>query len=152
MSYSKVSTASPSCSHGAVPPCRVTDRQKRLDTARRLQQLIYLAFLVVLATASAQTGTWQLNPNEPLEKYDMPPAPPGTYRLESSPRMISPYGYFVSYQGKVVANGNNTVGKTANQPTIQVENTNHSKITISWRQFNTVQSSFRKVGWGYTTV
>src|SRR5438128_6235728 len=151
MSYSKVSTASPSCSHGAVPPCRVTGRQKRLDTARRLQQLIYLAFLVVLATASAQTGTWQLNPNEPLEKYDMPPAPPGTYRLESSPRMISPYGAFISYQVNVDANGNNIVGDAANECTISVDPTNTSKMAIGWRQFNSVTSNFRQGGYGYTT-
>jgi len=43
----------------------------------------------------------------------MAPAP-YIYRLETSPRMISPYGVFTSYQVNVDANGNNIVGDAAN--------------------------------------
>src|SRR5438874_11432054 len=116
--------------------------------------LFALVFAVDLTTASAQTappGTSQLLLTEPLEKYEMPPAAPGTYRLESSPRMISPYGVFVSYQVNVDAQGNNIVGDAANEPSISVDPTNGNKITIGWRQFNTYTSNFRQGGWGYTT-
>ena len=51
--------------------------------------------------------------NEPLERYDNPPAPPR--KMETSPRMISPYGGFISYQVNVDANGNNIVGDAANE-------------------------------------
>src|SRR5207248_10033917 len=88
---------------------------------------------------------------EPLEKYDMRPAAPGTYRLETSPRMISPYGVFVSYQVNVDASGNNIVGDAANEPSIAVNPTDGNKITIGWRQFNTYTSNFRQGGWGHTT-
>ena len=88
---------------------------------------------------------------EPLEKYGMPPAPLGTYRLDTSPRMISPYGVFVSYQVNVDASGNNIVGDAANEPSIAVDPTNGNKVTIGWRQFNTYTSNFRQAGYGYTT-
>ena len=88
---------------------------------------------------------------EPLEKYGMPPAALGTYRLDTSPRMISPYGVFVSYQVNVDASGNNIVGDAANEPSIAVDPTNGNKITIGWRQFNTYTSNFRQAGYGYTT-
>src|SRR5947207_2233728 len=39
----------------------------------------------------------------PAEEYDNPPA--YIYRLETGPRMISPFGPFVSYQANVDANG-----------------------------------------------
>src|SRR4051795_2774630 len=88
---------------------------------------------------------------EPLEKYDMPPAPLGTYRLDASPGMISSYGVFTSYQVNVDGSGNNIVGDAANEPSIAVDPTNGNKITIGWRQFNTYTSNFRQGGYGYTT-
>jgi hypothetical protein len=86
---------------------------------------------------------------EPLEKYNMPPA--YIYRLETSPRMVSPYGAFVSYQVNVDANGNNIVGDAANEPSIAVDPTDLSKMAVGWRQFNSVTSDFRQGGYGYTT-
>ncbi len=105
--------------------------------------------MVALATASGQVPTWNPHSNRPLEKYDNPPA--YIYRLESSPRKISPYGAFISYQVNVDANGNNIVGDAANECTISVDPTNTSKMAIGWRQFNSVTSNFRQGGYGYTT-
>ena len=110
---------------------------------------ILLVSLASIATASGQTAKSKLNPNEPLEKYNMPPA--YIYRLETSPRMISPYGAFISYQVNVDAQGNNIVGDAANEPSIAVDPTDGNKMTIGWRQFNSVQSDFRQGGWGFTT-
>src|SRR6059058_2919419 len=113
---------------------------------------ILLWGLAALATALAQTpprigGRM----TEPLEKYEMPPAPPGLYRLESSPRMISQYGLFTSYQVNVDANGNNIVGDAANEPSICMDVRNRARMAIGWRQFNTYTSNFRQAGWAYTT-
>ena len=48
-------------------------------------------------------------------------------------------------------NGNNIVGDAANEPSISVDPTDGNKMTIGWRQFNSVSSNFRQGGWGYTT-
>ena len=65
--------------------------------------------------------------------------------------MISQFGPFVSFQVNVDANGNNIIGDAANEPSIAVDPTNGNKITIGWRQFDSVLSNFRQGGWGYTT-
>ena len=122
---------------------------------RKLPALGYVVLAVSLVSlalppsATAQTRTSQLNPKQPLERYDMPPA--YIYRLERSPRMISPYGVFTSYQVNVDANGNNIVGDAANEPAIAVNPTDGNKMAIGWRQFDSVLSNFRQAGWGYTT-
>src|SRR6058998_1718127 len=110
-----------------------------------------LTLLLALAGASGQTlaPTREAPRNEPLEFYDNPPAPPR--KIETSPRMISPYGPFVSYQANVDANGNNIIGDAANECVISVDQTDGNKMTIAWRQFNSVLSNFRQGGWGYTT-
>ena len=87
--------------------------------------------------------------NGHLETYDNPPAPPR--KIETSPRMVSVYGAFISYQVNVDQNGQNILGDAANECAISVDPTNGSKMTIAWRQFNDVTSNFRQGGWGYTT-
>jgi hypothetical protein len=118
----------------------------RSSTVSTTSLLIFLGSLASLTTASGQTPPRM---TEPLEKYNMPPA--YIYRLETSPRMVSPYGAFVSYQVNVDANGNNIVGDAANETSIAVDPTDLSKMAIGWRQFNSVTSDFRQGGWGYTT-
>ena len=65
--------------------------------------------------------------------------------------MISQFGTFTSFQVNVDANGNNILGDAANECSISVDPTNLSKMTIAWRQFNSVTSNFRQAGWGFTT-
>ena len=79
----------------------------------------------------------------------MPPA--YIYRLETGPRMTSQFGLFTSFQVNVDANGNNILGDAANESSITVDPTNHNRMAIGWRQFNSVQSDFRQGGWGFTT-
>ena len=110
---------------------------------------ILFVSLASIATASGQTPTWNPRIKRPVEKYDNPPAL--IYRLETSPRMISPHGVFISYQVNVDASGNNIVGDAANECSISVDPTNSNKMTIGWRQFNSVASNFRQGGWGFTT-
>ena len=105
--------------------------------------------LIAVASASAQLAPTTRAPrNVPLETYDNPPAPPR--KIETSPRMISQFGTFTSFQVNVDANGNNILGDAANECSISVDPTNLSKMTIAWRQFNSVTSNFRQAGWGYT--
>src|SRR5438067_12713544 len=65
---------------------------------------ILLVSIASMATASGQAPTWNPHTNRQVEKYDNPPAL--IYRLDTSPRMVSPHGVFVSYQANVDANGN----------------------------------------------
>jgi len=112
--------------------------------------LVCLVFLAFLATASGQLApTYKAPRNEALEKYDNPPAPPR--KMATSPRMISQFGVFTSYQVNVDASGQNIVGDAANECVISVDPTNGNKMTVVWRQFNDVTSNFRQGGWGYTT-
>jgi dockerin type I repeat protein len=110
---------------------------------------ICLVLLSVLPIASGQTAPHRPLPTEPLEKYDNPPA--YIFRIETSPRMVSQYDTFTSYQVNVDAQGHNILGDAANETSIAVDPTNGNKMTIGWRQFNSVQSNFRQGGWGYTT-
>jgi hypothetical protein len=105
--------------------------------------------LFALTTASAQLAPVRKMPfAEHLETYDNPPAPPR--KIETSPRMISQFGVFTSYQANVDQNGQNIVGDAANECVISVDPTDGNKMTIGWRQFNNVTSNFRQGGWGYT--
>src|SRR5438093_12854572 len=116
---------------------------------------ICLTLLLALASASGQTLAPTLAPtreaprNEPLEFYDNPPAPP--QKIETSPRMISQFGPFVSFQVNVDQNGQNIIGDAANECVISVDPTNGTKMTIEGRQFNDVNADFRQGGWGYTS-
>ena len=73
------------------------------------------------------------------------------FRLGTSARMVSPFGAFISVQANVDANGNNIMGDAANEPSLSVDPTNHNKMAIGWRQFDSVFSNFRQAGWAYTT-
>jgi len=130
----------------------ISSRQPQLRAATRARYQLsatVLISLATLATASGQAPIWNPHTTRPLEKYDNPPAL--IYRLDTSPRMVSPHGAFISYQVNVDANGNNIVGDAANECTISVDPTNLNKMAIGWRQFNNVTSNFRQAGYGYTT-
>lgn len=65
--------------------------------------------------------------------------------------MLSQFGAFMTFQVNVDAGGHNITGHAANEPSISVDPTNHNKMAIGWRQFNSVASNFRQAGWGYTS-
>src|SRR5881394_309460 len=110
-------------------------------TASQGRLVPLLVLLITLFGASAQLAPAQMAPlNAPLETYGDPPAPPR--KMETSPRMISQFGVFTSYQANVDQNGQNIVGDAANECAISVDPTNPNKMTIAWRQFNDVTSNF----------
>jgi hypothetical protein len=67
-----------------------------------------------------------------------------------SPALISQFGSYASYQVNVDVNGNNIAGDAANEPSICVDPTNGNKMSIGWRQFDSVLSNFRQAGFAYT--
>ncbi len=111
--------------------------------------LYFVASLSLTAAVFGQGASGKHLPQEPLERYDNPPV--YIYRAEPGPRMISRFGSFFSYQVNVDANGNNVLGDAANEPSIAVDPTDSTKMTIGWRQFNSVTSNFRQGGWSFTT-
>jgi hypothetical protein len=122
----------------------------RSFAASHTRLLPFLILLIALPGTIAQLAPVRMAPlNGHLETYDNPPAPPR--KIETSPRMVSVYGAFISYQVNVDQNGQNIIGDAANECAISVDPTNGSKMTIAWRQFNDVTSNFRQGGWGYTT-
>ena len=102
-----------------------------------------------MAIASGQSAAPKPLPSEALEKYGDSPA--FIWRNGVSPATISPHGGFTSYQVNVDANGQNITGDAANEPSIAVDPTNPNKMSIGWRQFDSVSNNFRQAGWGYTT-
>ena len=108
----------------------------------------FLILINVVAVASSQTLAPKPLPKEPLEKYDNPP--PLSAAVVTSPRLLSQFGPYTSYQVNVDANGNNIVGDAANEPSICVDPTNRNRISIGWRQFDNASSNFRQAGFAYT--
>jgi hypothetical protein len=115
----------------------------------RLGLLAALSLLLAPA-AFSQTVAGKPLPTEPLEKYDNAPAIAAPIRA-ISPALISQFGPYTSYQVNVDANGNNRVGDAANEPSICVDRNNPNRMSIGWRQFNSVTSNFREAGFAYTT-
>ena len=104
-----------------------------------------------LPSASGEADESSELPSEPLEQYDMPPAPMPLWGIGVSPGMISVHDQFTSHQVNVNASGLNITGDAANEPSIAVDPTNGNRMVIGWRQFNSVSSNFRQSGYGYTS-
>jgi hypothetical protein len=98
------------------------------------------AFAQVLAPNAFQA--------EPLERSGDPPM--SIWGTGISDGKISQHGPFTSYQVNVDSNGQNITGDAANEPSIAVDPTDRNKMTIGWRQFDSVNSNFRQAGWAFT--
>jgi len=110
-----------------------------------------LVLLLAGAVVFGQTAQHKPLPSEPLEEYDNPPAPSPLWGIGVSPGMVSQEGPFTSHQVNVNASGQNITGDAANEPSISVDPTNHNRMVIGWRQFDSVTSNFRQGGYGYTS-
>ena len=90
--------------------------------------LTCLLSLLLVPLASGQLApTTRVTRSEPLESYDNPPAP--AREMETSPRMISQFGDFTSFQVNVNASGQNIVGDAANECSISVNPIDGNKKT-----------------------
>jgi hypothetical protein len=107
-------------------------------------------FLLLIPIASGQTIPPKPLPQAPLETYDNPPVPFAP-AVAVSPALVSQFGVYASYQVNVNASGNNIVGDAANEPSICIDPNNSNRMSVGWRQFDTVASNFREAGFAYTT-
>ena len=117
---------------------------------REIFRAILLACLILFFPfASGHAEQRKRLPLEQLEKYEDPPM--FIFRLGVSAQMVSQFGAFTSYQVNVDTNGNNITGDAANEPSLSVDPTNHNRMAVGWRQFDTVLSNFRQAGRAYTS-
>jgi hypothetical protein len=115
----------------------------------KIRDLFYLTIFGAIALATAQSSPRRPRALEPFEKEE--DAPMFIFRNSVSPGKISQLGTFTSVQVNVDANGQNIVGDAANEPSITIDPTNPNRMSIGWRQFNSVESNFRQGGWAYTS-
>ncbi len=121
------------------------------------------AALVLIGTVCVASGSraWaqQTEDSEERHKYghheQSVPNPPAeanasTARATSIAAVVS-FGRFTSVQVNVNGAGNNIVGDAANEPSIAVDPTDHDKMAIGWRQFDTIANNFRQSGVAQST-
>ena len=130
------------------PLCEDAHRVGR-STRRQIGLWVSVSLAITTVLVPAQTAPQSALPNQALEKYDNIPAV--LRPTQVSPGTISQYGNYTSYQVNVNSSGQNIVGDAANEPSICVDPTNPMRMTIGWRQFDSVSSNFRQAGWAYTT-
>jgi len=106
--------------------------------------------LLLVSAAFSQRVARKPLPTEPLEKYDNSPAVASPI-VGISPALVSSLGPYISYQVNVDANGNNRAGDAANEPSICVDPIDGNKMSIGWRQFDSVSSNFREAGFAHST-
>src|SRR3954447_785055 len=104
--------------------------------------------LAVAAGSALAAPSLRLEIEKKAERYQDPPM--FIFRNEASAAMISQHGAFTSYQVNVNGNGQNITLDAANEPSIAIDPTNRNKMSIGWRQFDSVSSNFRQAGYGYT--
>ncbi|HJT80428.1 MAG TPA: sialidase family protein, partial [Chthoniobacterales bacterium] len=115
-----------------------------------LAAITSLSLLPIRAIAEEEHDPRRPLPTEPHEKYDMPPAPSPLWGIGVSPGMISVHDQFTSRQVNVNNVGMNITGDAANEPSISVDPNDPNRMTVGWRQFNSVTSNFRQAGFGWT--
>ena len=105
----------------------------------------------LMFAASVAIGQPEGEPVKPLEvpvKADDKPAATETSDAIFAPTPGTDAGG--SVQVNVNAQGMNIVGDAANEPSIAVDPTAPNRMAIGWRQFDTINSSFRQGGWAWT--
>ncbi len=120
--------------------------------SRRLSVVLVLASLA--AAVNADAGATRPADRLPVERPDDPPgvaagAHPSS--VAATTASVLTFGRFTHHQVNVNALGANITGDAANEPSLAVDPTNHDRMVIGWRQFDTVASNFRQAGYGYTT-
>ena len=87
----------------------------------------------------------------PPEVPDDPPGKPAQAVAGAKAAATITFGRFTSVQVNVSPTGANIAGDAANEPSIAVDPTDHSRMAIGWRQFDTIASNFREAGYAFTT-
>lgn len=129
------------CTHNSLR--RLGRSLARVD---RIGSALSVAFLFLLTTAT----TSRADPaSPPLEFSSQAPGLPGPYLYSSRTVVSLPSG--TSYQVNVNGSGQNIAGDAANEPSMCIDPSNHNRIAIGWRQFDTTNSNFRQAGYAFST-
>lgn len=111
---------------------------------------VFMGLLVSVARVAAQSkdGAVQEEHRRPviLDRPGDPYMPAGPRMSPTAPR--APAG---SVQVNVNAMGMNIVGDAANEPSIAIDPNDPDRMSIGWRQFDTIASNFRQAGRAYTS-
>lgn len=129
--------------------------KKRFNNIFILIFLINIVFIISPHRVFPQTKEQQkgnppnLNAHHEIKDDDYVPD------LRESQERSPAYNYSIrnisTVQVNVDGNGQNIVGDAANEPSIAVDPNDRNRITIGWRQFNTISSNFRQAGYGFST-
>jgi len=103
-----------------------------------------LALAAVPSQARSPEKAWHEDIPNPIVR-------PTSMLHATSTAATVPFGRFTSIQVNVDSTGANVLGDAANEPSIAVDPTNPARMAIGWRQFDTVESTFREAGVGYST-
>ncbi|USN97983.1 MAG: exo-alpha-sialidase [Phycisphaeraceae bacterium] len=80
----------------------------------------------------------------------MPRLPAATASMNPLPRWMLSEGLVDIVQVNLGPDGMNILGDAANEPTIVVDPTAPNRMAICWRQFDTVESNFRQLGYSWS--
>lgn len=128
-------------------------RRTRLPATRLSALAAMLALLLLPGAAAFAAGSIldglppEVPDDPPAAPAPLPPAPARGARVSSTVA----FGRFTHVQVNVAPGGANIVGDAANEPSIAVDPTNHDRMVVGWRQFDSVGSNFRQAGYGWST-
>jgi hypothetical protein len=125
---------------------------RNLNSARPSIWLLCFLALSPLTPSSANETDGDRAP-APVrhEVQDDPYVPSPRQDHPRSPATRIATGSFFAVQVNVDELGQNIIGDAANEPSIAIDPTDPDRMTIAWRQFDTISSNFRQAGYGYTT-
>jgi hypothetical protein len=128
---------------------------------KRFNNIINLVFLLItvllispnqiFAQTNEQIKSNPPNPTEHHEIKDDDYIPDLRESQGRSPAYNYSMNNITTVQVNVDVNGQNIVGDAANEPSIAVDPNDPNRMTIGWRQFNSISSNFRQAGYGFTT-
>jgi hypothetical protein len=107
------------------------------------------AVLVSAGQVAAVSCAWAQGPEKQVRLERMRHAVPGAgARADHRAHPAFPLGGIDNLQAQVNVNGSgmNILGDAANEPSMAVDPTAPNRIAIGWRQFDTINSSFRQAG------
>ena len=130
------------------------DYPRRMNGA--LRTLAIAMLMLALSGAAITAGAAAPAPIEPAdsglppEVEDDPPGVPAKAVAGAAKAAAISFGRFTHVQVNVNGAGANIPGDAANEPSIAVDPTNHDRMAIGWRQFDTIASNFREAGYAWT--
>jgi hypothetical protein len=111
--------------------------------------LIFTSFVPGTETKKEKQITRSVQPR--LEIPDDPYLPVPREGRATSPAYRFSSSNFFTTQVNVIGTNYNIIGDAANEPSIAVDPTDPNRMTIGWRQFNSITSNFREAGYAFTT-